>query len=354
MRVRIIGIGGVGEATAHLLVSRGIARSLVLANRNLDVAEAVRMDLEQSRSWGAPLSQAAALPWHQGLFDGCDVVILTAGPRLRGNETRDAKAAETARILRGRGEKSIVAALSNHVKRGTDAAILLVVTNPVEATVTWLAEATGWPKKRIVGLGTTVETARFSRFLADQLGVDPTSVWTEIVGEHGDRIALRDERAFRLRVRQLHGRDVDLETLLTRTRFAAREIRMVSEAVGERVATGVLADLERDFGPDFLECAPKEVLRNRLAASLAPPATRFAIAAAALEVVESVARDRGRVLTVSSFTGLEGLPDVALAVPFVVGRGGALACALDSANDFLKETAGSIAAQVEAMNRAAA
>ena len=59
-----------GDACAHLLASSGIARSLVLANRTIDNAEAVRMDLEQSRSWSTPLSARAVVPWRKGAFSG--------------------------------------------------------------------------------------------------------------------------------------------------------------------------------------------------------------------------------------------------------------------------------------------
>ena len=113
---------------------------------------------------------------------------------------------------------------------------LLVVTNPVEATATWLSEETEWKRSRLVGLGATVETTRFSRFVADWLNVDATSVWTEIIGEHGPLIELRDKEAFRNRVASLTTRAVYLNDLLDRMRGAAAELRKPSEAVGRRQA----------------------------------------------------------------------------------------------------------------------
>ncbi len=73
MRVAVIGVGAVGEACAHLLVSRGTARSLILANRNVDAADAVRMDLEQSRSWTTPLSARAVRDSPETDHAGTDV-----------------------------------------------------------------------------------------------------------------------------------------------------------------------------------------------------------------------------------------------------------------------------------------
>lgn len=352
MKVAIIGLGSVGETCAHLLVSRTNVRSLVLANRSTGIAEAIRMDLEQSRAWGVPLSARVCEPWTRNAFAGCDVIILAAGPRLRGGEKRDEKAAEAAKLLLGKPGESVVEALAQHAttEREREAprderSILLVVTNPVEGIVTWLAERASWDRGRIIGLGTTVESARFSRMLADRLNVDAGSVWTEIIGEHGKQIELRDAEATRRRVRDL-GREVDLEQLLDRTRSAAAEIRAYSEAAGNDKAQRLL----RRIG---VEEPLRTQLEPELAAALCPPATRFAIAASAVEVVEAIASDRGRVLPVSGFAGIEGLPDVALAVPLVLARAGVIRSGRLQPTDVLRAAAASVQAQVEAMRRVA-
>ncbi len=288
---------------------------------------------------------------------GCNVIVVAAGPKLRGTETRAEKAEESARLLKGDEAGSILGALSAHVKRTDgnpkDLGVLLIVTNPVEATVTWVAEQTRWPRNRIIGLGTTVETARFSRFLADDLDVDATSVWTDIIGEHGTSIEIRDEAALALRVKQLGHRPLDTKDLLERTRNAAAEIRKMSELVGARNAARIIERLEEEHGAEVLAQAPKAYLLKELAEALSPPATRFAIAAAVGEVVQAIGSDRGRVLTVSGFTGFPDTPDVALAVPFVVGAFG-VACAMDAADKLLADVAKEVEAQVAAMTRATA
>ncbi len=219
-------------------------------------------------------------------------------------------------MLRGSPGQSIVDALASCAKeRGNVLPVLLVVTNPVEATVTWLAELTEWDRSRIMGLGTTVETARFSRFLADTLNVDATSVWTEIIGEHGDAIGVRDEAALERRVRELAGGTVNLPALIGRTRGAAAEIRMLSEAVGKGQADWLVERLTKRLGDQVMVTGLATALREGLAAALSPPATRFAIGAAVVEVVEAVGSDRGRVLPVSGFPNFPDAPNVALAVP---------------------------------------
>jgi L-lactate dehydrogenase len=350
MRIAILGLGAVGEACAHLLVSRGTARSLVLANRSLGIAEAIRMDLEQSRAWAAPLSARTVEPWRPGAFEGCDAVILTAGPRLRGSESRADKARQTAELIRGRPGSSILDALA--ACRRQVPPILVVVTNPVEATVTWLAEATGWPRNRILGLGTTVETARFSRFLADHLNVDATSVWTEIIGEHGPQIEIRDADAFKRRVHELRG-TVDGDDLLKRTVEAAADIRALSEIAGSVAATRVIEGLRQSLG-DRIGSEVLEAVRERLSAELCPPATRFAIAAAVVEVIDAIGNDRGRVLPVSCVCDAPYAPGVALALPCPIGAAGILDPPSIPDSELLRAAAASIEAQVRAMREVGA
>lgn len=358
MRVGILGLGAVGEACAHALAGRAAVSSLVLANRSVDTAMAVRMDLEQSRSWGPALTARAVLPWRRDAFRGCDVLLLTAGPRLRGAESRPDKAAAAASLLLGVPGASVVDALSTLASNsGGDGRqceappVLVVVTNPVEASVTWLAERVGWPRSRIMGLGTTVESARFTRLLADRLNVDPASVWTEIIGEHGKDIAVRDPDALRRRVEQLDCH-VDVDDLLERTRNAASDIRAHSEKSGREAARRLLDRLRGERGSGALSEQCGTWLEEELAYALAPPATRFAIAAAVVEVVNAVGTDRGRILPVSGFTDLSGVSDVALAAPFVVGRSGLLATALTQAPPILMSAAATVREQVRAMRSA--
>lgn len=353
MRVAILGLGAVGEACAHVLTSRGVARSLVLANRSLRIAHAIRLDLEQSRSWTTPLSARAVAPWEPGAFRGCDVIVLTAGPRLRGEESRAQKAEQTARLLTNGDQSSIVSALANHAQAAGDACpVLLVVTNPVEATVTWLAEQTGWPGSRILGLGTTVETARFSRLLADKLDVDAASVWTEIIGEHGPDIDVRDRPALEKRISEIGTAHVDIDDMLRQTRMAASQIRLLSESEGQARTGRVIAQLEDSLAPAQLPEPVRSALLGTLPPHLSPPATRFAIAAAVSAVIEAIASDGGRILTVSGLlvAALPGLERVALALPFVLGRSGIVACAAPRPpSQVIRKAAASISEQVIAM-----
>jgi L-lactate dehydrogenase len=281
------------------------------------------------------------------------VIVLTAGPRLRGDETRAQKAVQTARLLTDGDQNSIVSALANHRQAAGDACpVLLVVTNPVEATVTWLAEQTGWPPSRILGLGTTVETARFSRLLADKLNVDAASVWTEIIGEHGPDIDVRDRSALETRISEIGTAHVDIDDMLRQIRMAASQIRLLSESEGQARTGRVIAQLRMGMAPAQLPEPVRSALLDTLPAHLCPPATRFAIAAAVSAVIEAVASDGGRMLTVSGLLGapLPGLPQVALALPFVLGRSGLLACAPPRApSQVLQNAAASVSDQVVAM-----
>ena len=76
MRLAIIGLGAVGEATAHAAVSSGLARVLVLMNRGQEVVQVAKRDLEQSRAWAAPLETLVGRHNSGRLLKGCDAAVL--------------------------------------------------------------------------------------------------------------------------------------------------------------------------------------------------------------------------------------------------------------------------------------
>jgi malate/lactate dehydrogenase len=127
---------------------------------------------------------------------------------------------------------------------------------------------------------------------------------------------------------------------------------MQTEVVGARSAKRFIADFNKKMADKGLSEELASALETELAVALSPPATRFAIAAAALEVVEAIGNDRGRVLTVSGFSEGANAPDVALALPFIVGRAGIISKRLDVQIPFLKKVAESVAQQVQAMRSA--
>lgn len=359
MRIAVVGLGAVGEACALTLTVSEVARSLVLLNRSENVAPAIAADLRQARAWGQPLDTEVGALTDWQLLHGCDLILLTLGTRLKGDQKRSEMAASTASLLRGRGEEKEKGFLRS-LRKLKEAAgehevpLVLVISNPVEATVSWLVQQTGWPRQRMFGLGTTVESARFSGFLAEELDVDAHSVWVDIVGEHAELFEPLDVS----RLMSMFPQGKIKKALLAaeqETRYAAKTIRTLSEKLGDKRAAKVAEDL-REAMKDQMEPEALDTictwLHEDLRRRLAPPATRYAIAASANRVARAIRENLSQVLTVSAFpTARLGLPDVALALPFVVGREGLGECLIDKVPEVVKEAAKGIQEQISRMDQ---
>lgn len=174
-KVSIIGAGNVGTATLFALALSGTAEEIVLLDRNLDKAQGEIMDIEH----GSPFLPAVQLKASKSYKDitNSDVVILTAGAKQAPGETRLDLLQRNAAIV-----QSIV----TDVKRYAPNTILLVVANPVDV-LTYLAyKYSGFPKQRVIGSGTVLDTARFRSALGKYFGINPHNVHAYILGEHGD------------------------------------------------------------------------------------------------------------------------------------------------------------------------
>jgi len=177
MKVGIVGAGQVGATTAYSLVMRGIGRQVVLVDLDHKRAQAEADDILHAVPFAHPLQVSAG-----GYPDlaGCRVVIVTAGAAQKPGETRMQLLERNAAIF----QQIIPQVLENAPK-----AILLVTTNPVDVLThltAKIAAGYGVPNKRVIGSGTTLDTARFRSLLGQHLGVDPAHVHGYVLGEHGD------------------------------------------------------------------------------------------------------------------------------------------------------------------------
>lgn len=177
MKIGIIGSGAVGSTAAYALVMRGIGREIVLVDRNKDRAQAEADDILHAVPFAAPLHvRAGDYPDLQG----CQVVIITAGVAQRPGETRLQLLERNAAVFR-----SIVPSILRHAPD----AVLVVATNPVDVMTHLAARFAiefGVPSRRVIGSGTTLDTARFRALLGRHLGVDSHHVHAYVMGEHGD------------------------------------------------------------------------------------------------------------------------------------------------------------------------
>ena len=173
-RVAIVGTGFVGSTTAYALLISGTAAEIVLIDRDRRRAEGHVQDLRD----------AELFSHNTRIFTGdladcssADVTIITTGVSQSDSKSRLDGLRETAAILKG-----LVQGVSSHNPHG----ILLIASNPVDVLTYAAWKWSGLPASRVLGSGTTLDTSRFRRRLAERYGVASDNVHAYIIGEHGD------------------------------------------------------------------------------------------------------------------------------------------------------------------------
>jgi L-lactate dehydrogenase len=177
MKIGIIGSGAVGATAAYAMVMRGVGREIVLVDKNAPRAQAEADDILHAVPFAHPLQVRAG---DYPDLAGSRIVIITAGTAQKPGETRMDLLSRNAAIV-----SDIV---PNVLKHAPDT-VLLMVSNPVDVMTHVAAKCAapfGVPSTRVIGSGTTLDTARFRSLLGRQLGVDPQHVHAYVVGEHGD------------------------------------------------------------------------------------------------------------------------------------------------------------------------
>jgi len=174
-KVVIVGTGFVGMSYAYALVNQGAAEELVLIDIDHEKAVGEAMDLNHGLAFGPRKMNIRA-----GGYDECSdagLVVITAGVNQKDGETRIDLLKRNAGIM-----KSVV---NNIMKSGFDG-ILLVASNPVDilAYVAW--KESGLDKSRVIGSGTSLDTARLRYEISSYVHIDPRNVHAYILGEHGD------------------------------------------------------------------------------------------------------------------------------------------------------------------------
>lgn len=177
MKVGIVGTGMVGSTAAYAMVMRGVGREIVLVDIDQRRAQAEADDIFHAVPFAHALQVRAG---DYADLAGSRVVVLTAGVSQRPGETRLHLLERNAAIFR-----QVIPAVLAHAPD----AILLVATNPVDVMThlaTRYAGEQGVPPARVLGSGTTLDTARFRALLGRHLGVDAQHIHGYVIGEHGD------------------------------------------------------------------------------------------------------------------------------------------------------------------------
>ena len=283
MKVGVVGSGNVGAGAANAMVLRGVAREIVMVDINTKRAQAEAEDILHA----VPFSHSVIV--RQGEYsdlDGCAVVVITAGVAQKPGETRLQLLGRNASIFKG----MIPLIVSN-----APDAVLVVATNPVDIMThltAYYAAAYGVPRHRVIGSGTTLDTARFRSILGRYLDVDPEHVHAYVLGEHGDSEVL----AWSM---------VTVGTVPLEDYARARGISLSDEML-EEIDDGVRR-------------AAYRIIEGK-------GSTYYGIGAALSRIVQAILRDQRSLLTISApLAELEDVRDITFAMPSLVGGQGLIA-----------------------------
>ncbi len=173
-RIAIIGCGNVGTACAYALLLSSTVRELILIDHDSDKARGEAMDLEHAVPLGAPVRVMAG-----SYKDAAEsaIVILTAGvPSTPGESRLD---------LLDRNVTIVIDCVHSLMAENFNG-ILLITTNPVDILAHVAQKVSGLPACRVIGSGTTIDTARLRAMLGIHLSVEARAIHAFVIGEHGD------------------------------------------------------------------------------------------------------------------------------------------------------------------------
>ncbi|TWT76516.1 L-lactate dehydrogenase [Planctomycetes bacterium CA13] len=177
MKIGIVGTGMVGSTAAYALVMRGFGSEIVLVDKDKKRASAEANDILHAVPFAHPLDIFSG---DYADLKGCRVVIVAAGVSQKSGETRLELLQRNADVFR-----QVIPEVLTVAKD----AVIVVATNPVDIMThmaSHFASQMGVPKSRVLGSGTTLDTARFRSLLGRHLDVDSQHVHAYVVGEHGD------------------------------------------------------------------------------------------------------------------------------------------------------------------------
>ncbi len=176
-KITIIGAGNVGASTAQLIAKEGLADVVLYdiaegmpQGKALDIAEACPL-------WGSSVSVKGTNKYSD--TKDSDIVVITAGFPRKPHMSRDD-------LLHANAD--VVKAASEAVAKTSSNAVIIVVTNPMDAMAQLAWKTTEFSCRRVMGMGGVLDAARFRAFLAWELNVSPEDIETMLLGGHGDQM----------------------------------------------------------------------------------------------------------------------------------------------------------------------
>ena len=273
----MIGCGFVGSASVYALMQSGLFSEIVLIDANKEKAEGEALDISHGIPFAKPTEIKAG---DYSDISDASIVIITAGAAQKPGETRLDLVKKNIGIL-----KTIIPEV---VKYNKDC-ILLMVANPVDVLTYAAWRLSGFPKERVIGSGTVLDTARFKYLLGEHLQLDSRSIHAFIIGEHGDS-------------------EIAAWSSANVSGVPIHKVCEMRGFVDHEYETKRLAEEVKN--------AAYEIINKK-------GATYYGIGMAVKRICEAIIRDERSILPVSTLmTGQFGLEDVCLSMPAMVGEDG--------------------------------
>lgn len=305
-RVTVVGAGHVGEVTAQRIAEKELA-DVVLVDIVEGMPQGKALDLMET----GPVEKYDARVTGSNTYDvtaGSDVVVITAGVPRKPGMSRDDLLMTNA---------GIVKTVTEEVCRHSPDAILILVSNPLDAMCHVAKAVSGFPRERVIGMAGVLDSARFRTFIAMELDVSVESTHAFVLGGHGDTMVPlpRYSTVAGIPITELIPKD-RLEAIIQRTRDGGAEIVKL-------LKTG---------------------------------SAYYAPSAAAVEMVESILKDKKKILPSAAYLeGEYGVQGLYLGVPVKLGKNGLEQVVeitlTDEESAALKKSAGAVQELVEVLRK---
>lgn len=275
MKVTVVGAGAVGATCADNIARKELVEDLVLLDIKEGLAEGKAQDMMQTATLLGFDTRIIGSTNDYSKTAQSDVVVITSGLPRKPGMTREELIGTNAGIVRG---------VADNILKYSPDAILIIISNPMD-TMTYLAlNATGLKKNRIIGMGGTLDSARFKYQLSQHLNCSPADLNAVVIGGHGDT------------------------TMIPLIRFATWNSVPVTKFLSEDKQKQIVADT---------------MVGGATLTKLIGTSAWYAPGAAGAALVESIVRDEKKLFTCCvALNGEYGQKDICLGVPVTIGRSG--------------------------------
>ncbi|WP_145428767.1 L-lactate dehydrogenase [Staphylococcus hominis] len=276
-KIVLIGSGFVGSAFAHAVVAKGLVDELAIIDIDEDKAKADVWDLNHATPFGDKFVDV-----HLGSYSDCsdaDIVMICASAKLDKGDTRLKLLEDNVNIF--------VPMIQKVIAHGFDGYFVLP-SNPVDIMSYVIKRVSQFPKNKIIGSGTSLDTARFEFFLSRTFDVAPQNVYAPVIGEHGDsQVAVWSHS-------QIAGEPV---------------LDLLNKGVDQTTFKQSIASQTTQVGYDIY---------------VRKGTTNFGISLSLVRIVEAILFNKNVIMNVSSYLeGEYGLNDLYIGTPTVINGNGA-------------------------------